>query len=86
MHSIKENNIKSEGPSRLLYTIRDNDDWTRHKQNLRLMEGMIDLTQDDHLQVKVNKLKPDQIMEERITEIEKENRLLFSKISDLQNR
>jgi hypothetical protein len=48
-----------EGPSRLLYTVTDNENWTRHKQNLRGMEGLMNLSQEEHMYKHMPKGKPD---------------------------
>lgn len=69
------------GPSKILTRKWREKDLTRHKQKLADMRPVV--TNHPSPPVFINKLKNEQIVEDRFTEIERENRILFEKITQI---
>ena len=70
-----------EGPSKILSKKWRDNDMNIHKQKVIGARPYVNV--EGNLK-KINKSKTDQLQEEKFTEIERENRILFEKISKIK--
>jgi hypothetical protein len=85
MQSIKEIQAQVQGPSPLLYTLYDSENYRKHRSTLRTVDSTFNTTSTHHLK-HLSHAKPAMLLEERASEIERDNRNLFSKIERIVNR
>ena len=69
-----------QGPSKFLTRKWREKDMSMHREKLETMRSVVACQQHP---VPINKLKGEQMVEERYIEIERENRMLFEKITQI---
>jgi hypothetical protein len=69
MKAINEVLVKQQGPSTLMYSLIDNDNFMKHKQKVKEMKNTFEIRGVDP-RVPINKSKTIQLAEDRATEIE----------------
>lgn len=71
-----------EGPSKILSKKWRANDMSIHRQKVTEARPLVNCA--DNSSKRINKSKTDQLQEEKFTEIERENRILFEKITRIK--